>query len=199
MATAAPRTRRIALALAALLLAALAARHWIETREPSATPPTAPPLPAASRAPTDPVRPAARQPSASAPQRASPAAAPPTDPSSRPQPTRAVFDFASMTPPVDSGERRSEERFRTNQRFTAEDLRHPERYFEFAQQVPEMNRPEERRDTLAFFLAYREQLVRDLEDVGDNADQRQEIHATIERYDAAIARLRGLLDTEGTN
>jgi len=90
-----------------------------------------------------------------------------------------------------------EERFPTNDWFKQEDLLHPERYFEVAEHVPELNRPEERRDTLEFFLAYREKLQRDLEAVGDNSDKRQEILATIERYESAISRLRKLIEAEG--
>jgi hypothetical protein len=89
-------------------------------------------------------------------------------------------------------------RFLNGERFTEEDLHHPELYFELAEQMRELNRPEERRDTLEFFLAYREKLGRDLEVVGENEDKRQEILATIERYESAIARLRELVDAEGT-
>jgi len=62
--------------------------------------------------------------------------------------------------------------------------------------MPELNRPEERRDTLDFFLAYRDQLKRDLDAAGEDRHQREEIQATIERYDAAIACLRKLIDTQ---
>jgi len=87
------------------------------------------------------------------------------------------------------------ERFPTKPWFTEEDLRHPERYFALAERMPELNRPEERHDTLEFFLAYRKKLAHDLERAGDT-DQRQEIMATIDRYDAAIARLRALIDPQ---
>jgi hypothetical protein len=91
-----------------------------------------------------------------------------------------------------------EERFVTDEWFTEGDLQHPELYFELAEEIEELNRPEERRDTLEFFLAYREKLRRDLE-FPQNRDRRQEALATIERYDAAIARLRELIDAEGAS
>ena len=113
------------------------------------------------------------------------------------RPTPSVFDLATLAPAGETTESEDEERFRTNDRFTEEDLHHPERYFELAERMPELNRPEERRDTLDFFLAYREHLSRDLEVVGANPDKRQEILATIERYEGAIARLRELVDADG--
>jgi hypothetical protein len=97
-----------------------------------------------------------------------------------------------MTPPASTP--REEDRFRTDDRFTEDDLRHPERYFDLAERVPELNRPEERRDVLAYFLAYREKLGRDLAAAGADEAKRAEILLVIERYDAAIARLRKLLD-----
>lgn len=120
-----------------------------------------------------------------------------TERSSAARPTPSVFDFATLTPAAEPGERKEEEQFVTNDRFTEEDLHHPERYFELAEHMPELNRPEERRDTLDFFLAYREKLERDLEVVGENRDKHQEILADIERYEGAIARLRALIDAEG--
>ena len=93
-----------------------------------------------------------------------------------------------MTPPAP--QRDEEERFRTNDLFTPDDLEHPERYFERAEQVPELKRPEERRDVLAYFLAYRDKLGRDLAAAGEDQNERQRIRVLIERYDAAIARLR---------
>jgi hypothetical protein len=87
------------------------------------------------------------------------------------------------------------DRFRTNDKFTAEDLAHPDRYFEAAERLPELRRDEERHDALEFFLAYRAQLERDLAVAGADADKRAAVLAVIERYDAAIARLRSSLPT----
>jgi hypothetical protein len=112
-----------------------------------------------------------------------------------PQPAPPVFDFARMTPATRPRETTGSERFATNDWFTAEDLAHPERYFATAEKIPELNRPEERRKTLAYFLAYRERLQRDL-GAAQQADKRREIGAVIERYDTAITRLRALIDDE---
>ena len=98
----------------------------------------------------------------------------------------------STTPPVRST-RNDSERFATNEWFTHDDLQHPERYFEHATRIPELNRPEERRDTLDFFLAYREKLGRDLQDRAEDPEATRQILAAIARYDAAIARLRALI------
>ena len=102
-----------------------------------------------------------------------------------------------MARPGETAESKDEKRFVTNEWFTREDLQHPELYFELAEQMPELKRPEERRDTLDFFLAYREKLRHDLEVLGENRDKRQEILAAIERYEGAITRLRELVDAEG--
>jgi hypothetical protein len=91
-----------------------------------------------------------------------------------------------------------QKRFRTTEWFTEEDQRHPERYFELAERMPELNRAEERRDALQFFLAYREKLRGDLDTVKD-PDEQREILAAIGRYDDAIARLRELLETQTAN
>jgi len=111
-------------------------------------------------------------------------------------PRAAVFDFAHLTAPPRTAAIADEERFKTNERFTQDDLRHPERYFEFAERMPELNRPEERRDTLEYFVAYREKLGRDLDAAGADGAARQEILTVIERYDRAIARLRALIDEQ---
>jgi hypothetical protein len=107
------------------------------------------------------------------------------------------FDFAKMTPPARTPSS-PDERFATSDKFTADDLAHPERYFERAERVPELNRSEERRDALDFFLAYRGKLGRDLEAARDDPDRRSEIAATIARYDAAIERMRALIEGERT-
>ena len=117
-----------------------------------------------------------------------------TGATSAPTAARAIpspFDFASLprasvpAPPSPS----DEERFPTTSWFTREDRDHPELYFELAARTPELNRPEERRATLAYFRAYREKLDRDLAAAGDDPAARRAIEATIARYDAAIARL----------
>lgn len=115
-----------------------------------------------------------------------------------PRPTPSVFDFATLATPNETAEDTDDERFATNDWFTEDDLQHPERYFELAEQMPELNRPEERRDTLEFFLAYQDKLRRDLEAARGNPDRRREILAAIARYESASARLRALLDGAGT-
>ena len=142
--------------------------------------------------------PARRSPNA---QEQSPASPVPlaTAASSRPVPTPSVFDLATLPRSSETEEGTTEKRFPTSEWFTEEDQRHPELYFELAERMPKLNRPAERRDTLAFFLAYREKLRRDLDVSGENQDKRQEILATIERYDGAIVRLRELIDSEGAH
>ena len=197
-----PSVPRGVLALVVVVGAALGYR-WLRHDDGSARPgrhltaPTASATPttphAASGAPSPPataadVRPADATPLATA------AVARPSDRSPSPRPTPPVFDLAQIArapqakPPVDDADR-----FPTTDRFTQEDRRHPERYFELAERMPELNRPEERRDTLEYFLAYRRTLQRDL-DASRDAGERREILATIARYDAAITRLRGLID-----
>jgi len=106
-----------------------------------------------------------------------------------------VFDLATLArrgtpePSLDG------DRFRTNDKFTAEDLAHPGRYFEAAEHQPELRRDEERHDVLEFFVAYRAQLERDLGVAGRDAGKRAAVLAVIERYDAAIAQLRSSLST----
>jgi hypothetical protein len=182
-----PRGRRVAFAVVAALVAALALSRWAAKNAPPGTlPVVAAPSPRATAALGDSVGPA-REPHAAQ------SVAPATEPSRRAQSTPAVFDFAQMTPPANV-QRNEEDRFRTNDRFTKDDLLHPERYFDAAARMPELNRPEERRDVLAYFLAYREKLGRDLAVVGEDAQKREEILVVIERYDAAIRRLRKLVD-----
>ena len=182
---AASRARKIALAVAAGLLAALALYRWLGSREPplpvragtSAPPPTAFETGPLGRPQPTPSPPVARPPDVATP---------------RPRPS--VFDFAMMTPPARTSAHKDEEQFPTTAWFTEEDLHHPERYFALAERMPELNRPEERHDTLEFFLAYRAKLARDLDAAGVRPDERQEILATVERYDSAIARLRTLIE-----
>lgn len=184
------RSRTIQLALAAALVAALVLLRRTGTDQPPPERhPLAVPSPRPIGASTVPSPRAAREPHA-------PPVVPPTEPASTSRPTPRVFDFAAMTPPRRTAAREDEDRFETNDWFTEEDLHHPERYFELAERMPELNRPEERRDTLDFFLAYREKRRRDLEAGGESPDQRQEMLASIERYDAAIARLRAIIDAE---
>jgi len=106
-----------------------------------------------------------------------------------------VFDLATLAGrggPEPSVER---DRFRTNERFTADDLAHPERYFEATEHVPELRRDQERGDVLEYFLAYRAELERELADAGADAGKRAPVLVVIQRYDAAIARLRSALAT----
>ena len=88
-----------------------------------------------------------------------------------------------------------DDRFRTNDKFTADDLAHPERYFEAAERTPELRRDEERQDVLDYLLSYRAKLERDLGVAGGDADKRAAVLAVIARYDAAIARLQSALAT----
>jgi hypothetical protein len=122
------------------------------------------------------------------------ATVPPSGTSPSPRATLPVFDLASIPHAPTVPPQEDEERFPTNEWFTREDQRHPERYFELAQRMPELNRPEERRLTLEYFLAFRRQLERDLEAARTDSDEQREILATISRYDAAIARLRPLVE-----
>jgi hypothetical protein len=107
-----------------------------------------------------------------------------------------VFDLATLTRQAVPEPSVDDDRFRTNERFTADDLAHPERYFDAAEQLPELRRDEERHDALEFFLAYRARLERDLGVAGRDADKRAAILAVMGRYDAAIARLRSSLATQ---
>lgn len=144
----------------------------------SATAPERGAVPSATRSPT----------TASSPT-AEPSDAPPS-----PRATPPVFDLANIPRAPTVQPQEDAERFATNQWFTREDQRHPERYFELAQRLPHLNRPEERRRTLEYFIAFRRKLERDLEAARDDTDERREILATISRYDAAIARLRPLVE-----
>jgi hypothetical protein len=190
------RRRRVALALMAGVITAMGVYRWTATDELTRARQRPLVLPAQTAVfRNEPVRPTVRPPSLPSP--AGARAASPVDrvrePSSEAKPTPSVFDFA--TPPrVGETESAPEERFVTNEWFTEEHLRHPEIYFEVAEQMPELNRPEERRDTLEFFLAYRDKLQRDLAVAVEQGERRREILATIERYDNAIARLRKLMD-----
>jgi hypothetical protein len=107
-----------------------------------------------------------------------------------------VFDLATLAQRGAPQPTSDRDRFPTNDRFTADDLAHPDRYFEAAARVPELQRDEERRDVLEYFLAYRAQLERDLAVAGRDASKRTAVLAVIGRYDAAIARLRSLLGTQ---
>ncbi len=191
----ASRGWRMALAVVAVLLAAFALTRWIAGGRPRAVlPPAALPSPRLYESPSDATRssPAAetrraRQsvPASPVPQR--------TERSPSAAPTLPVFDLAALPRTAEPRTSGGEREFATNQWFTEQDLRHPEIYFEMARRMPELNRAEERRDTLDFFLTYREKLHRDLEAAGKSAAERREIAATMARYDDAIARLRALI------
>jgi hypothetical protein len=175
------RGRRIALGLAAAVVAALAVYRWAaNSAAPAARPPAAASWATPTVAPRETSGGAVRAATVDVPTHA--AVVPPTH--------RAV-DFAAMTPAGRPKPATDADRFTTTEWFTEEDLRHPERYFAMAERIPELNRPEERRQTLEFFLAYREKLQRDLREAEPAA--REEVLATIARYDAAIARLRAVM------
>lgn len=188
------RTRGV-LALFAVV-GVLLAQRWLRHDDGSARPPVPVAAPTASATPAAP---------GNAPAAASPLPSPAPVAGLRsagapsPRETPRVVDLAELAPaPKSNPTAGDEDRFATNGRFTEEDRRHPERYFELAERIPELNRPEERRETLEYFRAYRRKLQRDV-DVGRDAAERREILATIARYDAAIARLRRLIDRpEGT-
>jgi len=189
-----PRARKIALILAALLVVALGLVRSKGGVAPAGSPIRGVDPPAPAR-PTESVR----EPEHRASSSASPAAGP-----SR-SGVPSVAGGAATIPPVSDlatlARRGAPEpsldrdRFRTNEKFTAEDLAHPERYFEAAERLPELQRDEEQHDALEFFLAYRARLEGDLAVAGTRADKRGAVLAVIERYDAAIARLRSSLAT----
>jgi len=159
------------------------------------------PSPGAAVSKMEPLRRAAHPSPPRAPE-TRPAAVPlePEEPTSQPQPlpTPSVVDLATVPHAREIVRQKGDERFDTDE-FRQEAMQHPELYFELAERIPELNRPEERRDTLTFFLTYREKLQRDLEGAPENSSERQEILATIARYDDAIARLRPLVDAEDAN
>jgi hypothetical protein len=186
------RGLKTAVALAAVGLAAWMWSRWIGWPEPPAGPSRGVDAPARATA-TVTARVRVPTPPVAEPRGAGEAIATPTTASSATRPTVVPFDFATMGS-AGRREGKKEERFVTNQWFTEDDLRHPDRYFELAERMPELNRPEERRDTLEFFLAYRQKLNDDLAAAGDDPSKRAEIQTVIDRYDAAIARLRPLIE-----
>jgi len=184
-------SRRIAGVLVALALVALGVMRW-KSGPPASDSVTRRGEPVATVAPLPP-------PEHRAPATASPA--PPPSPSAAQSPGEepttgpAVFDLATVAHRTAPQPTSDADRFRTNDRFTAEDLAHPERYFEAAARVPELQRDEERRDVLDYFLAYRAKLERDLDAAGPDAAERSAMLEMIGRYDASIARLRSSLAT----
>ena len=196
------RKRKIALALTTALVAALGL-YWraVTDTPPAAPPPLAAPLPGRAASEQEPERPRVRPSSLASPrnvqeQHTAPPAPLPPDAAPQARPTLPVFDLATLAHPAEPRESKEEERFRTNQWFSEQDLQHPELYFNLAERMRELERPEERRDALDFFLAYRGKLQRDLEAVGKDRNERLQILATIARYDTAIARLRELVAEE---
>lgn len=203
MTTRTPRARTLVVTLAAALLAVLGAYRWAARDESLiAAPPRAAWLPSTTPAREGVPVGAAHQPAAGASPRAgdpgATTAAPHANASPQTRLTPGVFDLATLGRATEREQREQNdtERFPTNDWFTQEDQRHPERYFELAERMPELNRPEERRDTLEYFRAYRDTLQRDLDAAGDDGHERQETLATIARYDHAIARLGRLIETE---
>jgi hypothetical protein len=189
------RTMVVVLAGVALALAVVHERGARErsaptTRPTSGTSPRSPARidgPAAPRPARD-VSPAAADP-ARRPESANVVAPPAAAVTARATP--AALDLAALPRAAASAAPTGgdDDRFPTTPWFTREDRDHPERYFELAARMPELNRPQERRATLAYFRAYREKLDRDLAAAGDDPAARGAIAATVARYDAAIARL----------
>jgi len=197
------RTRRrgmIAVAATAAVVVLLGVYRLISRSAPPALPPpsTAASPAATGTSGTQALRPA-RPLSPPWPRTAREAQPLPTEVSSRPVPTPSVVDLGSIGHAPETPESADEEEFVTNEWFTRDDLQHPERYFELAEHMRELNRPEERRDTLSFFLAYREKLRRDLDALGGDPEKREEIRAAIERYESAISRLQEIIDAEAAN
>lgn len=184
-----PRNGWIALAAAASLIALLAVL-WTAPRERHSETQAVRTARPTTALPPGPVE------AATAPDKATHRPSPVAPAARGAVPTPGVFDFGSMTPPRRTPPHDDAERFATNERFTQDDLRHPERYFDAAERMPELNRPEERRAVLEYFLAYRDKLVGDLERQGASDEERGELHATLQRYDAAIARLRALIGAQ---
>ena len=190
-------SRRIAGILVALALVALGVMRWkigppagdsairhVEPVPTVAPAPPSPPLPLAEHRASATASPASRP---------SPSAAP--SPGGDATKGPPVFDLATVAHRAAPQPTSDDDRFRTNEGFTAEDLAHPERYFEAAARTPELQRNEERRDVLDYFLAYRAKLDRDLGAAGGDAAERSAVLAVIGRYDVAIARLRSSLAT----
>jgi hypothetical protein len=189
-----PRAPQIAAILAASLVVALGLLLWkggmpaADSTIPRVDPP-APAHPTESARQAEPHASSSTSPAAGP----SPSGGPPVAGGAATSPP--VSDLAALARRAAPEPSRDADRFPTNDKFTADDLAHPERYFEAAEQLPELQRDEERHDALEFFLAYRAQLERDLDAAGADADKRAAVLAVIERYDAAIARMRSILAT----
>jgi hypothetical protein len=195
-----PRAPKIASILAALLVVALVVVRSKSGPSAAGAPsrrvaPVAPVDPPGPARPTESAREAEHRASSSASPAAGPSPSGVPSPAGRAAATPPVFDLAALARHGAAEPSLDRDRFRTNDKFTAEDLAHPERYFEAAEHLPELRRDEERHDVLEYFLAYRAQLDRDLAVAGRDADKRAAVLAVIERYDAAIARLRSSLAT----
>lgn len=192
-----PRARKIAVIAIASLVVALGLGRWTAGPSPAGSP---------TRRVDSVDRPARARPTDSgheAERRASSSTSPATGPSPRGVPSATagaatappVFDLATLARHEAPEPTSDDDRFRTNDRFTADDLAHPERYFEAAERTPELQRDEERHDALEYFLTYRARLERDLAAAGGDADKRAAVLAVIARYDAAIARLQSAVAT----
>jgi len=188
------RARRIGAVLAALVIVGLGLARWQGGVSPAGS--AIRRVASVERdAPASPPEPA-RQPEHRASSSASPVG--PSPSGARPVAVGAaapVFDLATLARNGAPEPSPDGDRFRTNEKFTADDLAHPERYFEAAEHLPELRRDEERHDVLEYFVAYRARLERDLVAAGGDGDKRAAVRAAIARYDAAIARLRSALAT----
>jgi hypothetical protein len=197
-----PRGRNAVLALAAALVVVFGVARWRATEQAPVVPaaPLPTPLPsvnAPEERATGTARPLSVVPSATSAPDVTTTAAPRAEGSPSSRPTPPVFDLGRLPRSQPSARgANDEDRFPTTDWFTQEDQRHPERYFELAARMPELNRPEERRHTLQYFEAYRAKLQRDLEAAREDTGARQDLLATAERYDRAISRLRKLIEGE---
>ena len=187
--------RKLAVMLAAFLVVALGLARWTAGPAPAGSPirrvdsvdRPAPPHP------TDSAHEAERRTSGSPAADPAPRGVPSVAAGAATAPSQPVFDLATLARHEAPEPASDDDRFRTNDKFTADDRAHPERYFEAAERTPELPRDEERHDALEYFLAYRARLERDLAAAGGDADERAATLAVIARYDAAIARLQSAI------
>ena len=119
-------------------------------------------------------------------------ASPESPPQDTPPP---VFDFGTANLPR-APENPEPARIEPNEYLDEEDLRHPEIFFELAEQIPEYNTLETQLDVHRFFKQYRDQLDGDLAALirqGGDPETIAETRAAITRYDDAIEKMEDLI------